>query len=227
MSRSPKIIAITGGSGCGKSWLAGRLQEHFGVRAARVSLDDFYRDRSHIAPARRLRVNYDHPDAIDWELFEGWLGDYRKGTAAALPKYDFQTHTRLNGSAQIQPTPLLLIEGLWLLRRPTVRKLIDFSVFIECPEAVRLERRENRDVAERGRSPISVRRQFADFVAPMHERYVAPQMRWADLVLAHPIAEADVYRLAVRLSALLAPQREVPLWMTHARVQDGRRTCSV
>jgi len=79
MKAIPRIVAITGGSGSGKSWLAERLLAHFGARAARVSLDDFYRDRSHLAPARRLHVNYDHPNAIDWELFQTWLRGCRRG----------------------------------------------------------------------------------------------------------------------------------------------------
>jgi uridine kinase len=99
----------------------------------------------------------------------------------------------------------VLVDGLWLLRKPAVRQLFDFSIFLECPEELRLERREARDISERGRSLNSVRRQFAEVVAPMHERYVAPQSRWADMLLTHPVGEADIYRVSVRLTALLAP----------------------
>ena len=184
MKSIPKIIAITGGSGSGKSWLADRLLEHFGVRAARVSLDDFYRDRSHLAPARRLRVNYDRPEAIDWKLFQTWLRGCRNGVIGPVPRYDFKTHTRMPSPSESRasvlecgaPAPLsrahserfhrsgfesqesyksgagaphsktsqdiesvpalIFIEGLWLLRRPTIRQLIDLSIFIDCPEDV-------------------------------------------------------------------------------------------
>jgi uridine kinase len=228
MSRplAPKIVAFTGGSGCGKSWLTTRLHDHFGARAARVSLDDFYRDRSNIAPARRHQINYDHPQAIDWPLFECWLRACRSGSAEPLPRYDFETHTRLAEYVELLTPPLILLEGLWLLRRPHVRELIDFSIFVECPDDIRLKRREKRDVEERGRSPISVRRQFAKFVLPMHERYVAPQARWADMVLTYPIGESDVYRVAIRLGALLVPAPSVPpVWVRGSRRAEEGRLC--
>jgi uridine kinase len=223
---TPKVVAITGGSGSGKSWLAERLQEHFGARAARVSLDDFYRDRSNIAPARRLQVNYDHPQAIDWPLFEAWLRSCRTGRAYSLPHYDFETHTRLSEQIDLPVTPLILVEGLWLLRRPHVRQLLDFSIFIECPDNIRLERRQKRDVEERGRSPTSIRRQFAQSVLPMHERFVAPQAQWADMVLTYPIRESDVYRIAVRLGALLTPAPALrPFWMTKPNRVQASNVC--
>lgn len=231
MKTLPKIVAITGGSGCGKSWLAGRLLEHFGVRAARVSLDDFYRDRSHLAPARRLRVNYDHPNAIDWELFQTWLRNCRRGICGPAPRYDFKTHTRQRGARSvecgIQPA-LVVIEGLWLLRKPAVRSLIDLSIFIECPEGVRLERRHARDVAERGRSPAEIRRQLRDFVFPMHDRYVAPQGRWADIVVKHPVTARDVLQLTTRIESLLLSNQSktaIPCRSWSAPVE--RRACAL
>jgi len=205
MTTKSRFVAIVGGSGCGKSWLSHRLQEHFRRRASRVSLDDFYRDRAHLSPARREALNFDHPNAIDWERFQKWILAARANRPARLPRYDFKTHTRETENAPWNPTPLVVVEGLWLLWRPAVRRLFDFTVFIDCPGEVRLQRREARDLIERARTRISVRRQFNEIVAPMHETYVEPQMLWADLVLSHPLGEADVYQVAARLRDLLSP----------------------
>jgi len=202
-SLAPRFVAIVGGSGSGKTWLTSRLQEQFGNQAACVSLDDFYRDRGQLTPAQRNAVNFDHPKAIDWACFQKWLMTARAGRPANCPRYDFKTHTRLAETVVWEPASIIFIEGLWLLWRAAVRRLFDFSIFVDCPADVRLQRRESRDVQERGRTSSLVRKQFRDVVAPMHTLYVAPQARWADMVLAHPIGEADVYRVAVRLTELL------------------------
>ena len=127
----------------------------------------------------------------------------RSGRPGALPRYDFKNHARLRETVPWQPAALVLVEGLWLLWRAAVRRRFDFCIFLDCPANVRLQRREARDVAQRGRTSRSVRRQFREVVVPMHDLYVAPQSRWADMVLTHPIREADVYRVAVRLTELL------------------------
>jgi len=200
---APRFVAIVGGSGAGKSWLTSRLQEHFGNQGACVSRDDFYRDRSQLTPASRHAINFDHPKAVDWAAFQKWLMTARAGRPANLPRYDFKTHTRLAESVVWEPASIIFIEGLWLLWRAAVRRLFDFTIFMDCPAEVRLQRREARDVLERGRTRAFVRKQFRNTVAPMHGLYVAPQARWADMVLTHPIGEADVYRVAVRLTELL------------------------
>jgi len=201
----PRFIAIVGGSGCGKSWLSRRLQEHLGRRVSRVSLDDFYRDRSHLSPRRREALNFDHPNSIDWELFQKWILAARANRATTMPRYDFKTHTRETEDAPWSPTPLVLVDGLWLHWRPAIRRLFVFSVFIDCPGEVRLQQREARDLMERARTRMSIQRQFKEVVAPMHETYVEPQMLWADLVLSHPVGEGDVYLVAARLTDLLSP----------------------
>jgi len=218
-SLTPKFIAITGGSGSGKSWLGCRLAQYFGAQCARVSLDDFYRDRSHLTPKRREAVNFDHPNAIDWASFQKWITTLRAGRPANVPRYDFTTHTRVGEMDLSNPAPLILVEGLWLLWRAAVRRLFDFSIFVDCPEDIRLQRREKRDVAERGRTLRSVRQQFRQKVCPMHQIYVEPQVRWADMVLNHPVGEADVYRVAVRLTEFLPPAGP---WMGVAESLDGK-----
>src|SRR5262245_32229390 len=123
------LVAIVGGSGAGKSWLARKLQTALGSRAVRISLDDFYRDRSHTSPARRANINFDHPRAIDWPAVERAVRDLRSGRTARLPRYDFKTHCRLREENILTPKPVVLIEGLWLLRRPSLRRLFDWRIF--------------------------------------------------------------------------------------------------
>jgi uridine kinase len=197
------LVAIVGGSGSGKSWLADRLQMLLPEKAGRLSLDDFYRDQSHLPPGRREKVNFDHPSAIDWPCVEEVLQSCRRGVAVNRPRYDFTTHTRFPESSVRQPLPLILMDGLWLLHRPAVRQLFDLSIYIDCPDGIRARRRLSRDVAERGRTHAAVRRQLKTTVLPMHRRYVQPQIRWAKLVLNQPYREADLEQLADLFLALL------------------------
>jgi uridine kinase len=203
-SKGPlRLVAIVGGSGAGKTWLAERLRQALGSAAARLSLDNFYRDRSHLSLKRRARVNFDHPRAIDWPCVERVLRDCRAGRATRVPRYDFGTHARLASRRFWQPKVLILMEGLWLLRRPTVRRFFDLRIFVDCPTRLRLQRRLARDVVQRGRTRSSVHRQFRETVAPLHERFVAPQARWADIVFKRPPQEEDVHELAAKLRTLL------------------------
>lgn len=199
----PKLIAITGGSGSGKTWLAEHLQEMFPAESVLVSQDNFYRDRSRVPVSRRAVINFDHPRALDWPLLESFLRACWADESFPVPVYDFATHIRLPACETFAPKSLVLVEGLWLLRRPSMRKLFDFSIYLDCPEAVRLERRLQRDTLERQRSPSSIKKQFRDTVAPMHLRFVASQMRHADLVLAHPFGEHQIKQVANRISAML------------------------
>jgi uridine kinase len=190
------LVAIVGGSGAGKSWLAGRLQSILGTKAARISLDDFYRNRPGLSPARRARINFDHPRAIDWPLVERVLRDCLAWRTTRVPQYNFKTHARLPRSRILRPKPLILVEGLWLLRSLKLRRLFNASVYIDCPAKVRLSRRLYRDSSLRGRSVKSIRSCFRNVVEPMNARFVAPQARRAAILLKTPITGADVRRVA-------------------------------
>ena len=191
----PIIVAIVGGSGSGKSWLAERLQHSFGGEAARVSLDNFYRDRSRLPSRACARINFDHPRAIDWDCVQEFLRHVRRGVPSNIPEYDFATHCR-TGLLAWQPKPVVLFEGLWLLWKRELRPCFDFSIFLDVPATLRLRRRIVRDVAERGRTMEAIRHQFRLQVAPMHARYVAPQKRWADVVLGTRIGKREIDELA-------------------------------
>jgi uridine kinase len=198
---SPLLIAIVGGSGAGKTWLASRLEKALAPRVARISQDDFYRDLSHLPMHQRVRVNFDHPRAIDWAALETELRELQAGRPARLPRYDFSSHCRRADTRLLRPKPIVLVEGLWLLRRPSLRKLFARRLFVECPSELCLKRRIRRDTTERGRTRASVVEQFHRHVGPMFERFVIPQTRWADTVLPSPISAARLRTLLADLQA--------------------------
>ena len=197
-----KLIALTGGSGAGKTWLADRLCQEFGDEAMSLSLDDFYCDLSPLTLSERERTNFDHPDAIDWPLFESVLRELQNGVTVSAPHYDFVSHTRLTEREPRSPQPFIFVEGLWLLWHPHVRELFDFRIFLDCIQSVRWQRRVARDVNKRGRTTDSIRKQFWKVVAPMHERFVEVQKAWADLVIDESITQTELGRLVTRIRAL-------------------------
>lgn len=208
--QSQLLVAIVGGSGSGKTWLADKLQSVLGDQAARLSLDDFYRDQSHIPFAQREKINFDDPQAIDFESLELVLESFVAGEPAKVPCYDFETHCRAQNLRTLEPKPILLIDGLWLLHPPELRKRFGLKIFVECPPQTRLRRRLERDAISRGRTQASVRRQFHETVEPMHQRFVAPQKRWADLVLPHNLEPGEILRIAEKLRPLLSAGPVVP-----------------
>jgi uridine kinase len=197
--KQPLLVAIVGGSGSGKSWLADKLQSALGHNAGRLSLDDFYRDRSHLSPAQRARINFDKPPAIDWPVFERVLNRCLQWRSTQVPRYDFKTHCRLPRSRVLKPKPIMLVEGLWLLRSPRIRKLFGFRIFLDVPMQLRLRRRLARDVTDRGRSRKSVQDQFRKTVEPMHRKFVDPQARLADIVLPRNWGGREIVHLANRI----------------------------
>ncbi len=214
MNSAPRtqLIALVGGSGAGKGWLVERLCRLLGERACHLQLDDFYRDRSHLSPRRRSRVNFDVPGAIDWAWAERVLRDCREGRPTVVPSYDFATRCRVGERRSWTPRPIVFVEGLWLLRPPGIRALFDLKIFLDAPTGIRRSRRLARDVAERGYSAATVKHQLRTAVVPMHERYVEPQRKWADLVIEQPFAEPDLQALAGRIWAMLAGAWLVQPW---------------
>jgi len=206
-ARKPRVllVAIAGGSGSGKTWLADRLEKALAPNAARLSLDDFYRDRSHLSPARRARINFDSPRAIDWRAVEKVVRALARGRSARVPRYDFKTHSRQTGPRCVPARPILLMEGLWLLRRRSLRSLFQWRIFIDCPTRTRLRRRLRRDQTTRGRTEASIRAQFRTTVEPMHRLYVAPQSRYAHLVIAKTCSPQQAQRLAQQIRAGIGP----------------------
>lgn len=200
---SPQIVGIVGGSCAGKTWLADRLESILSPDAARLSLDDFYLDRSHLSPARRASLNFDHPRAIDWERLEQVLSNCGEGKAVAVPRYDFATHGRIKAESTLRPSKVIILEGLWLFRRPSIRRRLDLKIFIRSSNDLCRKRRIERDIRERGRTVEQVTQQLERYTVPMFERYVAPQERWADVVLESPFGDETVEELARGIRAKL------------------------
>jgi uridine kinase len=198
----PVLVLIAGGSGSGKTWLANRLWNALRPHAAKLSLDDFYLDRSHLSKVRRAKLNFDHPRAIDWAALETVLRRLLAGRPAQAPLYDFKTHSQRLRLRMLKPRKFLLMDGLWLLRRRRLRQLASLSIFLHCPLKTRLRRRLKRDLASRGRTRRSVETQFQSTVEPMHKRYVAPQSKWADLVFERNIGSSEIRRLVNILRAI-------------------------
>lgn len=194
------MIAVVGGSGSGKTWLAAELAGWLGDDAAHLCLDHFYRDLGHLPEPERARVNFDDPAAIDWDALRMVLESLERGEVARVPVYDFAEHVRKEETVELESRPLVVLEGLWLLHPEWLREKFALSVFVDCPEELRLLRRVERDVITRGRTEESVKRQFAEHVQPMHARFVEPQRELAMLCVTSPLPEEEhnALRLACR-----------------------------
>ena len=201
------LVAIAGGSGSGKTWLARALRRRLGRRAALLSLDDFYRDLRHVAPARRAGRNFDQPAAIDWPALAAVLDGIAAGGRPPVPRYDFSRHTRRGRPRRWAPRPVVLVEGLWPWVRPALRDRFDLRIYRDAAAPLRRERRLERDVRERGRTPASVRRQWREQVEPMFRRHVAPQRDRAHVVVGGELEEAALEDLSRRILALLPARR--------------------
>ncbi len=174
-------VGIAGASGAGKTTFAGALMARL-PDAALLSLDAYYRDLAHLPPDERDAVNFDLPQAIDWETLLEHLNARRAGRSVPVPRYDFQTHTRLLEAHVVGPSAATLLEGLFALWHPRVRAMLDCAVFVDAPDDVCRERRIARDTAERGRTPESVRLQWERQALPMFRRHTSPTRRFADFI---------------------------------------------
>ena len=183
MASRPALIGIAGASCSGKSFLAARLRERLGDCTI-LPTDAYYKDLSRFPLEERARHNFDAPDAIDSPLFEEQLKTLAGGETVSVPTYDFTTHTRAPGCRTVQPSSYIIVEGLFALYWPVVRKLLGLKVFVEAPHDLCLERRIERDCRERGRTPESVRAQYEATVRPMFDKCIAPTRHYADLVIS-------------------------------------------
>lgn len=205
------VVGVAGGSCSGKTTLARELLDRCGSHATLLMFDDYYRELDHLTPEERAGTNFDHPDALDVDLFVRHIVALSEGRPVDVPTYDFAVHTRTGSTHVVDPAPLVLVDGILLLALPTVRAALDYGVFVDASAEVRLARRIERDVAERGRDEAGVRDQFAASVEPMHELFVHPSRVHADLALDFPF---DVAEAAERvLTALGAAHPETGPWL--------------
>ena len=177
------VIGIAGGSGSGKTTLANNLCKHFGDRVSILRHDDYYKSQDDIPMSERVKTNYDHPHAFDMELLLSHLDALRDGRDVDSPIYDYTNHTREGEVRHIKATRVILLEGILIFENEQVRNRLDMKIFVDTDADVRIVRRILRDVKKRGRSLESVTTQYLSTVKPMHEAFVEPSKRYADIII--------------------------------------------
>jgi uridine kinase len=184
MQNRPVLIGISGGTGSGKTTVAQSIYDRVGSdRIEWISHDSYYRDFGPIDPESRHAINFDHPDSLESDLLVQHLDVLRNNQEVEIPIYDFKTHLRSTGKRTIRPRKVIIVEGILVLAEPEIRKRIDIKLFVDTPPDIRFLRRLTRDVQKRGRSLDSVVQQYLRTVRPMHEEFVEPSKRYADLII--------------------------------------------
>ncbi len=190
------ILGVCGGSGAGKSTFVQALVEcALNCDVTVIQHDSYYADRSGLPLEERKSLNFDHPEALDTSLLVEHLRLLHGGIPVQVPVYDFHSHTR-SGHVLVKPTRHFIIEGILIFYEDRLRDLMDLKVFIDVDDDVRLARRLHRDIVERGRSFETVMMQYINTVKIMHEKYVAPSMNYADLVIKDSRSERAISLIA-------------------------------
>ena len=177
------MIGIAGGTGSGKTTLVRRLSAALGSSITVLSHDDYYKAHDELSYEQRCKLNYDHPGAFDTELLVAHLAALRRGESITAPTYDFTVHNRSSVTKTVQPNRILLLEGILILADPAICRELDIRVFVDTDADVRLLRRIKRDMRDRGRSLESITEQYLTTVKPMHEQFVEPSRKNADIVI--------------------------------------------
>jgi uridine kinase len=180
----PIIIGVAGGTGSGKTTVSWEILRRVGAeRIAFIQHDSYYRDRSHLSPEERDRVNYDHPDSLETDLLVGHLRQLQAGRLVKIPVYDFTRHVRTAETRRVEPKRVILVEGILIFAEPALRELFDVKIYVDTDADMRFIRRLRRDIAERGRTVELVIAQYEATVRPMHLEFVEPSKRYADLII--------------------------------------------
>lgn len=177
------FIGISGGTASGKTTLSKRIKSEFGDDVVLIEQDCYYHDMSHLPLAERRKSNVDHPDAIDFTLLCEHLRALQENRVIAKPRYSFAEYSRLPEATIMEPKKVVVVEGILLLAIPEVRNLLDLKVFIDTDDDIRILRRIERDINERGRDLSIVKKQYLSTVKPMHDSFVEPSKRHADVII--------------------------------------------
>jgi len=183
MENNILVIGIAGGTGSGKTTLMKNIINRFGDVVTVLSHDNYYRRRDELTYEERCAINYDEPAALETDLMARHLDELRHGRSIDCPVYDFTQHNRSNETVRIDPKNVIIVEGILIFENQPLRDLMDIRIFVDTDADVRLCRRIKRDVNKRGRSLESVLLQYQQTVKPMHEKYVEPSKRFADIVV--------------------------------------------
>ena len=182
--RKPIIIGVTGGTGSGKTTVTRKIIEEFGdVSLAYIPQDAYYKDQSHLTMDERVLTNYDHPFAFDNDLLSEHIRQLLDGQAVQMPVYDFTQHNRAEETIRVQPKEVIIIEGILIFSDKELRDLMDIKVFVDTDDDIRIIRRIKRDMAERDRSLDSIIDMYTSIVKPMHEQFIEPTKKFADIII--------------------------------------------
>ena len=178
------VVGIAGGTGSGKTTLANKLYQHFGSRqVSMINHDSYYKRHDDMTYEERCQLNYDHPDSFDTDLMVEQLHQLKAGQAVDVPVYDYTVHNRSDKTVHVEPAPIILVEGILIFASQELCDEMDLKVFVDTDADVRILRRILRDVKKRARSLDSVVTQYLTTVKPMHEQFVEPSKRKADLII--------------------------------------------
>ncbi|MFC4448334.1 uridine kinase [Halorussus aquaticus] len=177
------VVGIAGGTGAGKTTVAREITEEVEDAVTRIPMDNYYKDLSHMAFEEREEVNYDHPSAFEWELLREHMDALLSGQTIEMPQYDFSIHNRKEETHTVEPTDVVVLEGIFALYDEEVNEMLDIKVYVETDADVRILRRIERDVVDRGRDLEGVIDQYLSTVKPMHEQFVAPTKKRADIII--------------------------------------------
>ena len=177
------VIGIAGGTGSGKTTLTLGLKERFGDSVSILYHDNYYKQHDEMPYEERCKLNYDHPDAFETDLLIRDIQALRRGETVRCPVYDYTIHDRSGETMEVRPTKVIIVEGILIFENQALRDLMDIKIFVDTDADVRILRRIMRDVKKRGRSLDSVVKQYLTTVKPMHEQFVEPSKRYADLIV--------------------------------------------
>lgn len=178
------IIGIAGGTGSGKTTVVNKIMKALeGESVAVIPQDSYYNDNTHLTMEERRLINYDHPDAFDWDLMHQQISALRMGQSIEQPTYDYITSNRMAETIHIDPCKVIIIEGIMALYHSSLRELMDLKIFVDTDDDVRLIRNIRRDTIERGRTPEMVIERYLKVLKPMHEQFIEPTKRHADIII--------------------------------------------
>lgn len=202
MSSYPSfVVGIAGGTGAGKTTVSRLIAESVGESVTRIPIDNYYEDLSHMDLEERSQVNYDHPDAFEWPLLREQLERLLAGQSVEMPQYDFEIHNRKEERETVEPTEVIILEGILSLYDDEINEMLDLRVYVETDADVRILRRIERDVIERGRDLEGVIDQYLSTVKPMHEQFIEPTKKAADLIIPEGANSVAINLLEEKLQA--------------------------
>ena len=202
------IIGVAGGTGSGKSTFTNRIKDEFGDKVSVIYYDNYYKAHDDIPFEERKLINYDHPDAFETDLFIEQLKMLRNGEAVDCPVYDYTVHNRSSETVRIEPSPVIIVEGIMVLQNEDLRDLLDIKIYVEADADERILRRVIRDVKYRGRDVEGIAMQYLTTVKPMHYIYVEPTKYLADIVLNSGMNDVVFDVIKVKILSHLAKQEQ-------------------